>query len=144
MHRPLLKLRALSLVAIGALALLATSASAQLSIEITGAGANRIPVAIADFGGEAGLSRALTSVIRADLERSGLFKMIDASGAALTEASSPVYADWKARGADALADAFTALPGVDMGRITGALAQKDGPSLRVVWTAPQADHAKLG
>ena len=69
MHRPLLKLRALSLVAIGALALLATSASAQLSIEITGAGANRIPVAIADFGGEAGLSRALTSVIRADLER---------------------------------------------------------------------------
>lgn len=50
----------------------------------------------------------------------------------------------EARGADQLADAFTALPGVDMGRITGALAQKDGPSLRVVWTAPQADHAKLG
>ncbi|MBA4490553.1 hypothetical protein H1S04_07195 [Paracoccus sp. S1E-3] len=50
----------------------------------------------------------------------------------------------EARGAEQLADAFTALPGVDMGRITGALAQKGGPSLRVVWTAPQAGHAKPG
>ena len=103
MHRPLLKLRALSLVAIGALALLATSASAQLSIEITGAGANRIPVAIADFGGEAGLSRALTSVIRADLERSGLFKMVDTTGTAMNESTAPAYGDWRNRGADALA-----------------------------------------
>lgn len=50
----------------------------------------------------------------------------------------------EARGADQLADAFTALPGVDMGRITGALAQKDGPSLRVVWTAPKPAGPKPG
>lgn len=102
MLRPLLKLRGLSLIAFSTLALLQAPARAELTIEITGAGANRIPLAIADFGGEAGASRALTSVVRGDLERSGLFKLIDAGGVALTEASTPAYTDWKNRGADAL------------------------------------------
>ncbi|MFZ2852832.1 MAG: Tol-Pal system beta propeller repeat protein TolB [Rhodocyclaceae bacterium] len=97
------KLRSLSLLACAALVLLQSPARAELTIEITGAGANRIPLAIADFGGEVGVSRALTSVVRGDLERSGLFKMIDMSGSALTEASTPAYGDWKNRGADALA-----------------------------------------
>ena len=83
--------------------LLAGAASAQLSIEITGAGANRIPVAIADFAGDAGLARALTSVIRGDLERSGLFRLVDTSGAALNESSAIDFVDWKDRGADAIA-----------------------------------------
>jgi TolB protein len=99
----LLKLRSLSLIACSALVLLQTPARAELTIEITGAGANRIPLAIADFGGEPGVSRALTSVVRGDLERSGLFKMVDTSGAVLTETTAPVFGDWKARGADALA-----------------------------------------
>ncbi len=81
----------------------ASLAQAQLSIQITGAGANQIPVAIADFGGDPGTSRALTSVVRADLERSGLFRLVDAGGAALTEASPVDYMAWKSRGADALA-----------------------------------------
>lgn len=78
-------------------------AHAQLSIEITGAGANRIPVAIADFLGDGTASRVVTSTVRADLERSGLFKLIDAQGAALDENSAVNYADWKGKGADALA-----------------------------------------
>lgn len=98
-----LKLRRFGLVAISALALLQASAHAQLTIEITGAGANRIPVAIADFGGEASAARVVTSVVRGDLERSGLFKMIDPGAAVMTEASAPVYEEWKSRGADALA-----------------------------------------
>jgi len=98
-----LKLRRFGLVAISALALLQASAHAQLTIEITGAGANRIPVAIADFGGEASAARVITSVVRGDLERSGLFKMIDPGAAVMTEASAPVYEEWKSRGADALA-----------------------------------------
>lgn len=89
------------------IALVALAASclvhAQLSIEITGAGANRIPVAIADFGGDAGTARALTSVIRGDLERSGLFRMVDTAGANLTESSPVDYGEWKNKGADALA-----------------------------------------
>ena len=79
------------------------SAHAQLSIEVTGAGANRIPVTIADFGGEPGLSRAITSVIRGDLERSGLFKMIEQAQPSLTEASSIDLAAARGRGADAIA-----------------------------------------
>ncbi|MBL8458923.1 MAG: Tol-Pal system protein TolB, partial [Zoogloea sp.] len=58
------------------LVLASTLAQAQLSIEITGAGANRMPVAIASFEGEQALPRAVTDVVRADLERSGLFKMV--------------------------------------------------------------------
>ena len=43
-------------------------AQAQLSIEITGAGANRIPVAIADFSGDATAARIVSGTVRADLE----------------------------------------------------------------------------
>jgi TolB protein len=103
MRQLLPKLRGFSLIAFCALALPMAPSQAELTIEITGAGANRIPLAIADFGGEPGSSRALTSVVRNDLERSGMFKLIDTSGVAMTETSSPVYSDWKSRGADALA-----------------------------------------
>lgn len=75
---------------------------AQLSIEITGAGANRIPIAIADFAGERIISQALTSVVRGDLERSGLFRLVEPSGLPAGDTGVP-YADWKSRGADALA-----------------------------------------
>ncbi|HXE40720.1 MAG TPA: Tol-Pal system beta propeller repeat protein TolB [Azonexus sp.] len=78
-------------------------AQAQLSIEITGAGANRIPVAIADFLGDGTASRIVTSTVRSDLERSGLFKLVDTTGAALDENSQINHGDWKAKGADALA-----------------------------------------
>ena len=85
------------------MAFAAVSAHAQLSIEITGAGAQRLPIAVADFGGERVVSQALVSVVRSDLERSGLFNLIDAHGPAMDENSSPNYAEWKGRGADALA-----------------------------------------
>ncbi|MBV2193579.1 MAG: Tol-Pal system protein TolB, partial [Azonexus sp.] len=60
-------------------------AQAQLSIEITGAGANRIPVAIVDFPGDPAASRVITATVRSDLERSGLFKLIDHAGLAFDE-----------------------------------------------------------
>ncbi|MDF3605638.1 hypothetical protein PE067_05435 [Paracoccus sp. DMF-8] len=41
----------------------------------------------------------------------------------------------EAAGADHLAHAFAALPGVDMGRIAHALAT-DGPPMQTVWTRP--------
>jgi len=89
--------------AVFALLLLALSFAvrAQLTIEITGAGANRIPISIADFVGEPGVSRAVALVVRADLERSGLFKLLDA-GVPLAENAAVNFADMKARGADAL------------------------------------------
>lgn len=79
------------------------AAHAQLSIEVTGAGANRIPVTIADFGGEAGASRAITTVVRGDLERSGQFKLVEQAQTPLTEASTVDFGAARSRGADAVA-----------------------------------------
>lgn len=86
-------------------------AQAQLAIEITGAGAHRLPIAIADFGGERGISQALTSVVRSDLERSGLFQLLDTTGVTMDENTAPNHAEWKSRGADALAaGSLSAMP----------------------------------
>ena len=83
--------------------LAATLAQAQLSIEITGAGANRIPVAIANFAGDPAAAQVVTATVRADLERSGLFKLVDPGGSTLDENAQVNFGDWKGRGADALA-----------------------------------------
>jgi TolB protein len=84
--------------------LLAPSAQAQLSIEITGAGANRIPIAIVPFPGEAALPPGITPIVRADLESSGLFRGLEIPPLIPppTEASTVDYAEWRARLADAL------------------------------------------
>jgi Tol biopolymer transport system component len=78
-------------------------AHAQLTVEITGAGANRIPVAIANFAGDGLIPQALTGVVRADLERSGLFKLVDPGQSAVPENAAIDLNQWKDRGADALA-----------------------------------------
>lgn len=84
------------------LALFITSiAHAQLRVEIAGVGANQIPVAIAAFGNENIAPHSVSEIIKADLLRSGYFKIID-TGTVLTENSQVDLADWKARGADAL------------------------------------------
>src|SRR5207302_1444359 len=83
MQALLTRLRAL----LGIVLLLAAPlAWAQLSIEITGAGAPRMPIAVAPFPGEEALAPGITSIVRADLERSGLFRglelqIADADGA---------------------------------------------------------------
>ena len=80
------------------------TAHAALTIEIVGAGANQIPIAIAPFRAEEGIPQPLTQVIAADLARSGLFKTVDTGGVTPmpSEPEQVNYATWKARGADAL------------------------------------------
>lgn len=78
-------------------------ASAVLNIEIIGAGATQIPVAIVPFGGDAEISKTINEVVTGDLQRSGLFRMVDLAGKFLDEPSQVSYADWQVRGADALA-----------------------------------------
>jgi TolB protein len=96
-------IRAFYIALLCVLAGLAAPARAQLTIEITGGGATRIPVAVATFAGDGLLPQALAGVVRADLERSGLFRMVDPGiGPAPTEAQAISYGDWKTRGADAL------------------------------------------
>ena len=87
---------------IGLLALLAASAAqAQLRVDIAGVGANQIPIAVATFADESLAPAQVSAIIKADLARSGFFKVID-TGSVLSETSSINYGDWKSRGADAL------------------------------------------
>ncbi|OEZ57582.1 Tol-Pal system beta propeller repeat protein TolB [Duganella sp. HH105] len=82
------------------LALVAGSASAQMRIEISGVGSNQIPVAVAGFADENIAPQQISAIIKADLERSGAFKLIDAG--VITSMSNIDYGNWKAKGADAL------------------------------------------
>jgi TolB protein len=80
----------------------APASQAQIRFEITGVGASQIPVAITAFPGEEAAPQQITSVVKADLARSGIFKLID-NGDALSDSSAINYADWQKRGANALA-----------------------------------------
>jgi len=82
----------------------ALEARAQLSIEITGAGAKRTPLAVVPFAGEAALPPGLSNIIRTDLERSGLFRALELPPnlPAMNEAAAVNYAEWKSRLADAV------------------------------------------
>ena len=78
-----------------------TPARAQFRVEISGVGGTQLPIAIAKFRDEDKAPQPVSSIIRADLERSGLFRSIDAPEV-IDETMQPVLADWRARGADAL------------------------------------------
>lgn len=78
-------------------------ATAQLNVEIYGAGADRIPVTIANFTDESALQGGnLTAIIRNDLELSGLFRMIDQGSLQAPGGVVPDFAAWRGRGSDAL------------------------------------------
>jgi TolB protein len=79
----------------------ATTAGAQLRIETSGVGATQLPIAIGSFADEGVAPQSITGVVKADLDRSGYFKIIDAGGP-ISEATAINFSDWKARGADAL------------------------------------------
>jgi TolB protein len=86
------------------LSVLGTPVRAALTIEIVGSGANQIPIAIAPFRAEQGTPQPLTPVIGADLQRSGLFRLVDAGGVVPvpTEPGEVNFPQWTARGAEAL------------------------------------------
>ncbi|KRB78826.1 Tol-Pal system beta propeller repeat protein TolB [Noviherbaspirillum sp. Root189] len=79
----------------------ATFAQAQLRVETSGVGATQIPVAIAGFADETVAPQQITAIIKADLARSGYFKIID-TGNSMSETTQINFGEWKSRGADAL------------------------------------------
>ena len=82
----------------------ATPASAQLEVEISGAGANQYPIAVADLlDTDAAQGRQIAEVIRADLRRSGLFRTINTGDTTLDVDAGIDYGIWRDRGANALA-----------------------------------------
>ena len=76
--------------------------ASSLNIEIFGGGATKIPIAVVPLVGERNLPQSVTAVVSADLERSGLFKLIDSSGFGPHELEQVNYLDWQSRGASAL------------------------------------------
>ncbi len=74
---------------------------AQFRVEISGVGATQLPIAIPAFRDEDRVAQPPSAVIRADLARSGVFRIVDAS-VALDETSQPAMADWRSRNVDAL------------------------------------------
>jgi TolB protein len=96
--------RALLTTAAGTALAAAAPAWAQFRIEITGVGATQVPMTVVDFRDEGAAGLAIAGVVRADLQRSGLFRLVEPGSlpVPMDERSLPALADWKARGADAL------------------------------------------
>jgi len=77
------------------------AALAQLRVEISGVGANQIPIAIGQFWDDPAGDNQVTAIIAADLQRSGLFRVIPSSDL-VRETGAVDDAFWKSKGADAL------------------------------------------
>jgi TolB protein len=84
------------------LAALAPRARAQFRVEISGVGAAQVPIAIARFRDEDKASQSISAIVRADLERSGYFRIVDAP-MVIDETTPPAMAEWRSRATDALA-----------------------------------------
>jgi TolB protein len=89
------------LTGLGTLAMVPAS-WAQFRVEVSGVGLTQLPIAIAAFRGDAQSPQKIAAIVQADLERSGQFRAVDASGNPLDESSRPDLALWRQRAADSL------------------------------------------
>lgn len=76
--------------------------SAQFRVEVSGVGLTQMPIAVATFRGEALAPQKIGAIVKADLERSGIFRAVDTAGVTLDESARPDMALWKQKGADSL------------------------------------------
>jgi len=118
--------------------LIAAPAHAELRIDVTGAMRDPMPLAFPDmvstgvFAGQYG--GKIREVVNADLERSGLFKIIDKSSYIQTFKSindKPSFVDWKAINAHAL--------------VQSAISEIDANNLKVefrLWDVPAEEQMK--
>ncbi len=75
---------------------------AQFRVEVSGVGMTQLPIAVTAFRGDDSAPQKIGAIIQADLERSGQFRPVDASGVSLDETSRPDVALWRQRKADSL------------------------------------------
>jgi TolB protein len=90
-----------TLIAAGTLPL-SSVVSAQFRVEVSGVGLTQMPIAVAAFRGEAQAPQKIGAIVKADLERSGVFRPVDTAGAVMDESSRPDMTLWKQKGADSL------------------------------------------
>ncbi|MEN3793556.1 Tol-Pal system beta propeller repeat protein TolB [Fulvimarina sp. MAC3] len=95
-----------TLVALGMACFLTVgTAQARVTIDISGGNVEPLPIAITDFQSQDGLGAQISSVIEADLKRSGLFAPINKTAfiqTDLTPDASPNFQDWTVINAQAL------------------------------------------
>ena len=91
-----------SLLALVALA--ANLAHAQLTIDVTTSAGRQVPIAIAPFANEVNAPQNITPLISANLERTGLFRLVNtgAINKLPTEPSEINFLDWSSRSTEAL------------------------------------------
>lgn len=85
------------------IALVSLVVNAQFRVEVSGVGLTQLPIAIAPFKGDDVAPQHIGAIVQADLERSGQFRLIDASGSGLDENSRPDFSNWRQKGSDSLA-----------------------------------------
>jgi TolB protein len=89
--------------------LMAQPALAEIKVDITRGHSEPLPIAIMDFtgktAGDTKFGKDISGVIRANLERSGLFRIVDQNAYIqkdVTVTAQPRFADWRVIGAKAL------------------------------------------
>jgi TolB protein len=95
-------LRATTFAILASMLFLSGAVYAQLTIEIIGGGATQTPIAIVPFVGESDYSLGISGVVGADLQRSGLFRLVDSNGPRPATPQEVRYGDFKNRGAEAI------------------------------------------
>ena len=112
------------LIALSAFCMVYAPASAQLEIDITQGNLEPTPIAVPDFLAQdpaaAQIGKDIAEVIRADLERSGLFNALDPASFIETQTNidyQPTFADWRVIKAEAL--------------VSGRIVRESGNRLRV-------------
>ena len=85
-------------------AIAALPARAQLTIEIVGGAGTALPLAIVPFENESNYPLGISGIVGADLQRSGLIRLVDSSGVTPRpyRAEDVQAAVWRARKADAV------------------------------------------
>jgi len=80
----------------------ALPALAQFRVEVTGVGLTQLPIALVPFKGQDASPQKISAIVQADLERSGQFRGVDASGQVMDETSRPDLNVWRQRTADSV------------------------------------------
>lgn len=83
-------------------AFLCSSAWAQFRVEVTGVGLTQLPVLVTPFKGEAQSPQKLSSIIQANLSRTGQFKPLPTDSLVLDEMSRPDWSVLRPSSAEAL------------------------------------------
>ena len=78
-------------------------ALAQFRVEVSGIGLTQLPIALPAFKGEAQAPQKISAIVKADLERSGMFRSVDPAGLQADETTQLDASAWRQRGADSVA-----------------------------------------